>query len=120
MNSQLSQNEVAILIRGRQILKSGGIAKDIDIKGICEAADISRKTGYQWSQKIEHPEAEEKNEIQQELEALKKEHEELKQHYNDLRFENEGRKLAWKLHGVDELLAHKKKAITKSQKRPQQ
>jgi hypothetical protein len=28
--------------------------------------------------------------------------------FDDVRFENEGRKLAWKIHKVDELLAEKK------------
>jgi hypothetical protein len=46
--------------------------------------------------------------MRQELERLREEHEKLKQLFDDVRFENEGRKLAWKIHKVDELLAEKK------------
>ena len=43
--------------------------------------------------------------LREEVARLKREHEELKRLYDDLRFENEGRKLAWKIHGVDKLLS---------------
>jgi len=32
----------------------------------------------------------------------------LEKSYDDLRFENEGRKIAWRIHGVDEFIAGKK------------
>ena len=53
MKEKLSPEEIAILIRGRKILKARGLAKDADVKWICEEAGISRKTGYQWAKKLE-------------------------------------------------------------------
>jgi len=48
---------------------------------------------------------------------LREEHEKLKQLFDDVRFENEGRKLAWKIHKVDELLAEKKSSAKSRKKR---
>ena len=51
-----------------------------------------------------------------ELRRLGVENEEWGRRYEQERFENEGRKLAWQIHGVDELLAAKKNT-TKSRRR---
>ena len=110
MKEKLSPEEVAILIRGRKILKARGLDKDADVKRICEEAGISRKTGYQWANKLDQNRDIEGVDLQEAFNGLKAEHDELKKRYDDARFENEGRKLAWKIHGVDELLANKKKA----------
>ena len=48
MEKQFSADEVAILIRARKIIKEKGLPKDIDVSGICDAAGISRKAGYEW------------------------------------------------------------------------
>ncbi len=53
MEERLDRDEVAILIQGRTILKAKGLSKDVDVKRICEAAGVSRKTGYQWAGKLE-------------------------------------------------------------------
>jgi len=108
MSERLTSEEVAIVIRGRKILRDKGLSRGADVKAICEAAGISRKTGYQWANKLEHMPSEQEAKLREENEHLKREHEELKRCYDDVRFENEGRKLAWKIHGVDELLASKK------------
>ncbi|MEE9150794.1 MAG: leucine zipper domain-containing protein [Thermoplasmata archaeon] len=108
MKGKLSPEEVAILIRGRKILKARGLDKDADVKRICEEAGISRKTGYQWANKLEQNRDIEGVDLQETFNRFKAEHDELKNRYDDVRFENEGRKLAWKIHGVDELLANKK------------
>jgi len=121
MNKDLSQEEVGILIRGKKILRAKGLSMDTDVKSICEAAGISRKTGYQWAEKVES--APKQNEMEhtlrQEIDRLKAEHAELEKRYDDLRFENEGRKIAWKIHGVDEFVAGKKNTTNfrKKQKR---
>jgi len=121
MNKDLSQEEVGILIRGKKILRAKGLSMDTDVKSICEAAGISRKTGYQWAEKVES--AAKQNEMEhtlrQEMDRLKAEHAELEKRYDDLRFENEGRKIAWKIHGVDEFVAGKKNTTNsrKKQKR---
>lgn len=115
MDKKWSKQEVALLIQARKLLKAKGLATDADVKGICEAAGISRKTGYQWANKLE-PMDQSRWREGAELVHLKAEHEELKGRYEDLRFENEGRKLAWEIHGVDELIKGKKnttKARTK-------
>lgn len=117
MKEQLSPEEVAILIRARKILKQKGLSKDADVKAICEAAGISRKTGYQWASKLGQRPSEQQVQLREELARLKAEQEEFKRRYDDLRFENEGRKLAWKIHGVDKLLASKKNT-TRSGRKP--
>ena len=111
MNKDLSQDEVGILIRGKKILRAKGLPMDADVTSICETAGISRKTGYQWADKLESAgsQSEEANRLRQENERLKEEYAELKKHCEDLRFENEGRKIAWKIHGIDEFIADKKK-----------
>jgi transposase len=111
MSERLTSEEVAIVIRGRKILRDKGLSRGADVKSICEAAGISRKTGYQWANKVEPIAYEQDRELREEFALLKRAHEELKRCYDDVRFENEGRKLAWKIHGVDELLASKKNTI---------
>ncbi len=117
MNERLTSEEVAMLIRARQILKQKGLSEDANVKAICEAAGISRKTGYQWVRKLQQRPSKEDVELREELARLKAQHEQLKRRFDDVRFENEGRKLAWKIHGVDELLASKKNT-TRSRKKP--
>lgn len=105
-------------MRARKILKAKGLAKDIDVKKICEQAGISRKTGYEWAAKLIGADQQDDDEdARRELARLKAEHEELKKHCDDLRFENEGRKLAWEIHGVDELLRTKKNTTARGKGR---
>jgi hypothetical protein len=86
------------------------------VKAICEAGGISRKTGYQWAEKLGQGPTAEEQRLRAELCQLQVENEELGQRYEQERFENEGRKLAWQIHGVDGLLAAKKNT-TKSRRR---
>jgi len=116
MTQDLTPQEVALLIRGRQILKGKGLAKDADVKSICEAAGVSRKTGYQWAKSLEFSEGRDHG-PGEETALLKLEYEELKEQNRRLEVENEGRKLAWEIHGVDELLASKKNTTRKGKKR---
>ena len=117
MDEKWHPEEIAILIRGRKILKDKGLPKDADVKKICEQAGISRKTGYQWANKLEEKKGSEVDDFQERFNRLQAEHEELLKRYDDVRFENEGRKLAWKIHGVDELLANKKNTTKARKKR---
>lgn len=121
MNENLTQEEVGILIRGKKILRAKGLPMDADVKAICEAAAISRKTGYQWAGKLES--AAKQNDVEhglrQENDRLKAEHAELEKRYDDLRFENEGRKIAWRIHGVDEFIASKKNTMKSGKKQRQ-
>jgi hypothetical protein len=119
MDNTLSKEEVALLIRARQILNEKGLSKDSDIKSICKAAGISRKTGYQWANKLKLSDDEQLDAAKQDLTRFKVEHEGLKNQYHFLKIENEGRKLAWEIHGVDELLAAKKNTTDKSKKEKQ-
>lgn len=118
MNKDLSQEEVGILIRGKKILRAKGLPMEADVKSICEAAGISRKTGYQWAGKVGS--AAKQNEVEhslrQEIDRLKAKHAELEKRYDDVRFENEGRKIAWKIHGVDEFIADKKNTTSSRRK----
>jgi len=116
MAENLTQEEVALLIRARQLLKDKGLSKDSDVKSICEAAGISRKTGYQWASSVKSSNEEERA-LREELDRLKTEHEDLKKRYERSQWENEGRKLAWEIHGVDELIASKKNTTDKEKKK---
>lgn len=117
MVERLSPEEVAVLIRARKILKAKGLPKDVDVKKICEVAGISRKTGYQWAEKLNKGRDESENALEEEFKRMKGEHEALEKRYDDVRFENEGRKIAWRIHGVDELIASKKNTMGSRKKR---
>jgi len=113
MNDKPSPEEVAVMIRARQLLKQYGLAPDADIKAICEHAGTSRKTGYQWVRKIADK-ADGEETLRCELESLRAEHEALEKAFDDLRFENEGRKVAWKIHVGD---SAGKKKLSRSRKK---
>lgn len=119
MDKDLSQEEVGVLIRGKKILRAKGLPMDADVKSICEVAGVSRKTGYQWAGKLEitSKQHEVEHGLRQEIERLKAEHKELENRYDDVRFENEGRKIAWRIHGVDEFIAGKKNTTSSCKKR---
>jgi hypothetical protein len=51
--------------------------------------------------------------LREQLERLKAEHEDLKKRFDDVRFENEGRKIAWEIHEIDKLLAEKKSTMNR-------
>lgn len=108
---------MAVLIRARQIQKAKKLAKDADVTTICESAGVSRKTGYQWASKLIEPSDEQEKNLVQGFAQLKAEHEDLKKRYERLDIENEGRKLAWEIHGVDKMLAAKKNTTRKKKKR---
>jgi hypothetical protein len=119
MAQKLTPEEVAAVIKARKILKARGLSPDTDVKTICQVAGISRKTGYQRANK-QIPASDSKEQaLREQLEQLKAEHEDLKKRFDDVRFENEGRKIAWQIHEVDKMLAEKKSttAKTKSKKR---
>ena len=116
MAEELTPEEVALLIRAKKILNTKGLPRNIDVSGICEQAGISRKTGYQWAEKLEQQESLEEQ-LKEELAQVRAEHEKLKRDFKDVSFENRGRKLSWEIHGVDELLGKKKVVTTKHQKR---
>ena len=116
MTERFSPQEVALLIRARQILKAKGLSKDVDVKSICEASGVSRKTGYEWAKSLELS-GRQDTALVEEMARLKAEHEDLKKRYDHLHWENEGRKLAWEIHGVKELLAAKKNTTGKGKKK---
>ena len=107
---ELSREDVAMMIITRQISKKIGLPPDADIKTICERANISRKTGYQWADKFRNSDAKDQQ-LEVELGQLKTDKEKLEKELADVHFENEGRKLAWDIHNVDKLLSGKKNSI---------
>ncbi len=119
MNEALSPEEVAIVIRSRRILKEKGLAADTDVSGICKAAAVSRKTGYQWEQKHLGNQKGHQKQLEAEVAKLQAQCDRLKKENQWLDIENRGRKLAWEIHSVDELLAEKK-STTKSRKKKRQ
>lgn len=112
MSEMLTPEEVAIVIHSRQILKDKGLPKNADVTTVCREAGISRKTGYQWAQKFGDPCGMQDDALCKEHDHLKAEHAKLKADYEDLCIENEGRKLAWEIHGVDDLLAKKNTMVS--------
>lgn len=96
-------------------MRAKGMDKDVDVSTICQTAGISRKTGYQWADRYVKSPEDSDGQLSQKFCQLEAEHEALKKLYDQVRFENEGRKLAWDIHGVDEMLRLKKNT-TGSQK----
>jgi predicted RNase H-like nuclease (RuvC/YqgF family) len=119
MSQKLSPEEAALVIKAKKILKVRGLSPDADVKTICQAAGISRKTGYQRANK-QIPASDSKEQaLREQLEQLKAEHEDLKKRFDDVRFENEGRKIAWEIHEVDKMLAEKKSTMDKVKNKKQ-
>lgn len=116
MPEKLTPEEVALLIRAKKTLNAKGLPRNIDVSDICEQAGISRKTGYQWAEKLEQHESQ-AEQLKEELAQLRTAHEKLKRDFKDVSFENRGRKLAWEIHKVDELLEKKGAGTTKRRKR---
>ena len=118
MPKKLTPEEVAIVIRSRQILKDKGLPASADVTTVCREAGISRKTGYQWANKFGDPSGVQAEALRQELDRLKTEQAKLKADYEDLCIENEGRKLAWQIHGVDDLLSQKNTMVSRKRRKP--
>jgi len=117
MPENLTPEEVATVIRSRQILKDKGLPRDADVTTVCREAGISRKTGYQWANKFGDPSGVQDDALRQEFDRLKAEHAKLKNDYEDLCIENEGRKLAWEIHGVDDILSKKNTMVSRKRER---
>lgn len=115
MSMQLTPEEVAIIIRARRLLKEKGLAPDTDVKTLCSEVGISRKTGYQWEKRLDQIPRDDPT--QAELSCLKAEHEKLKKAFDDVSWENEGRKIAWEIHEVDAMIAEKKITMARHKKK---
>lgn len=100
---KLNPEEVKLLIKAAQIAREHGITKGASVKEICDKAGISRKTGYKWVNETDT--SKEKEDI-----LLQIDHQKLLKKYNDLRFENEGIRLAMEIHGFDEFIQKKRLA----------
>ncbi len=109
MSTSLTPEEVAIVIRARRLLKEKGLSLDTNVKALCNEVGISRKTGYQWEKRLDQ--ASQDEQLLKELANLKSDHEKLKQAYDDVCWENEGRKLAWEIHEVDAMITEKKSTM---------
>lgn len=118
MADSLTPEEVAILIQARQIQREKNLNRDFDVTSVCQRAGVSRKTGYQWVKK-HIPDTAGQKELEQELTKLRAEYEKIKKEYDRVDFENEGRKLAWEIHHVDEWLASKKNTSKRRTKKKQ-
>jgi len=111
MEHDLSSDDVAILIRAKRIQKEKGI-EATSVSDICSTAGISRKTGYKWAAQHETEQQDKQKALSEELATLQTTHEELLQNHDELHFQHEGLKLAWKIHRVDEMLVSQKKTNT--------
>jgi len=115
---KISPEDLAILIRGRHLLKKMGIDPGADITTLCDYAGVSRKTGYEWeSQYFDPAKQREEENLRKELENLKAAKAKLEKDYDDVCYENEGRKVAWSIHHVDEYLASKKNTTERPTKK---
>ena len=90
MSQKLNPDEVAAVIKAKKILKAQGFSLDTDVKTICQAAGISRKTGSQRANKLMQVSDLKQQALREDLQRLKAEHEDLKKRFDDVRFENEG------------------------------
>lgn len=115
MSTPLTPEEVAIIIRARRLLKEKGLSPDTDVKTLCSEAGISRKTGYQWEKRLDQVSSDDP--LREEFSRLTAEHEKLKKAFDDVNWENEGRKLAWEIHEVDAMIAEKKTTMARSKKK---
>jgi len=113
MSQKLSPEEVAVVIKAKKILKAQGLSPNTDVKTICQAAGISRKTGYQRANKLMQTSDLKEQALREQLKQLNAEHEDLKKRFDDVRFENEGRKIAWEIHEIDKLLTEKKSTMNR-------
>lgn len=89
---ELDKSEIATVLRSKNILGKIGLGSDVNIHKICEKAGISRKTAYEYYNKLEEQERETKSPLS--LEALQKEVNELKARLNEVELENEGLRIA--------------------------
>ena len=71
MSQKLSAEEAAVVIRAKKILKARGLSPDTDVKTICQAAGISRKTGYQRANKAMPASDSKEQALREQLEQLK-------------------------------------------------
>jgi hypothetical protein len=79
---------------------------------------VSRKTGYEWENQYFNPSKQKaEDDLRKEYEALKAAHAKLEKDFDDLSFENDGRKVAWQIHHVDEYLASKKNTTSNTIKK---
>ena len=74
MSVEMTAEEVAIMIRARQIFREKGLAPNAGISEICQTAGISRETVYQWAEKHAENVSEQKKTVEDELTQLKAEH----------------------------------------------
>lgn len=102
MSDEMTAEEVAVLIRARKIAKERGLSPGADVSAICKAAGVARKTGYQWAEKYAGCGVERQQALEKELERIKSDYAALKKDFEQVSFENRGRKLAWEIHRVDE------------------
>jgi hypothetical protein len=117
MTENLTSEEVATVIRARQIERKAGLDRGVDVKTLCECAGVSRKTGYEWVKKAFGGPGEKEKEVRLDYDRLKAEHEKLTSDFEQIRLENEGRKIAWEIHRVDELLKKKRPITGKRRKK---
>lgn len=111
---KLTPDETKVLIKASQIAREKGIPKGASVKEICDKAGISRKTGYQWTNEA-NASTKNNEDANEKLVLLKVEHQKILKINDDLRVENEGRRLAMEIHGFDEFM--KKKLIMKRNKK---
>ena len=114
--TELTPEEVAILIKARMILKNKGIETCSNVTEICDRAGISRKTGYQWVQKYDLDQSENQDTIREHMQ-LKEEHQALLKKYDDLSFMYEGRMLAMEIHGFNKILDKKNTMNSRKKKK---
>lgn len=105
------------MISARQIQREKGLPSDVNVIGICEAVGISRKTGYEWAEKVIQGSVFRQKGLEEELTLVRSQHEKLKAEFDEVKFENEGRKLAWEIHDVDTWIGSKKNTLNRNVKR---
>lgn len=92
MVKELDKSEIAIVLQSKNILSKIGFGSDLNISKICEKVGISRKTAYEYYNKLEAQEGAEESPLSSE--TLQEEISELKVRLNEVELENEGLRIA--------------------------
>lgn len=99
MVKELDKSEIATVLQSKNILSKIGFGSDLNIRKICEKVGISRKTAYEYYNKLEEQKGTEDSQLSPE--TLQEEINELKVRLNELELENEGLRIAKRI--VEEL-----------------
>ena len=90
---KVDKEEIATIIRCKEILKKIGHGRDLNIKRICEEIGISRKSAYGYDEN-QSKKAVDSKQIGLSIKDIQQENQLLKQRLSAVELENEGLRIA--------------------------